>query len=262
MSEVIFEKRNRIAYVTINRPEKMNALNIAVRHGLNDAWLRIRDDTDIWCAIITGAGDKAFSAGADLKEISQRRQARGVGDNQEVSRLRHGDLWRTLEVWKPIIVAVNGYCLAGGLELALACDFIIASENSIFGLAEVTRAIVPAGGGTQRLPRTIPFRRALEMLLTGEFMGAQEAYQLGLVNKVVPPTEVLTTAEALANKINSNGPLTVRAIKELAYKGLDMPLEHGLRLESLIAQRIEMTEDAGDGPLAFVEKRPPQYKGR
>ena len=262
MSEVILQKRDRIAYVTINRPEKMNALNAAVRSGLNDAWLRIRDDTDVWCAIITGAGDKAFSAGADLKEISERRQAGAMGNDHEVSRQRTGDLWRIREVWKPIIVAVNGYCLAGGLELALCCDFIIASENSVFGLAEVTRAIIPSGGGTQRLPRTIPFRRALEMLLTGEFIGAKEAYDLGLVNKIVPATEVMNAAEALANKINSNGPLTVRAIKELAYKGLDMPLEHGLQLESLIAQRIEMTEDAREGPLAFVEKRPPRYKGR
>ena len=262
MSEVIFEKRDRIAFVTVNRPEVMNAINTAVSDGLNEVWHRIRDETDIWCAIVTGAGDKAFSAGADLKEMSHQRENLASGKVQGGEASDVPELWRTLEVWKPIIAAVNGYCLAGGLELALSCDIIIASETATFGLPEVTRAILPSGGGTQRLPRTIPFRRALELLITGERIGAQEAYGLGLVNKVVPPSELMPAAEALANKINSNGPLAVRAIKELAYKGMDMPLEHGMRLEILIDQRIHTTEDSREGPRAFVEKRQPQYKGR
>ncbi|MFQ5873277.1 MAG: enoyl-CoA hydratase/isomerase family protein [Dehalococcoidia bacterium] len=262
MSEVIFEKRDHIAYVTINRPEKMNAMNAAVRSGLNEAWTRIGDEMDIWCAIITGAGDKAFSAGADLQEMSEMRHAIDSGDSAMATWERRRFLWRTQEVWKPIIAAVNGYCLAGGLELAMACDFIVASEEATFGLAEVTRAIIPGGGGTQRLPRLIPFRRALELLLTGDRIGAEDAYQLGLVNKVLPASEVMKGAEELAEKINSNGPLAVRAIKELAYKGMDMPLEQGLRLETLVGDRIRMTEDAKEGPLAFVEKRKPEYKGR
>ncbi|MFQ5934389.1 MAG: enoyl-CoA hydratase/isomerase family protein, partial [Dehalococcoidia bacterium] len=185
MSEVLFEKRDRIAYVTINRPEVMNALNSSTWNALSDAWLRIRDEADIWCAIVTGAGDKAFSAGADLKEMSENRRHLDEGDIEQVTRRRTTINWRNLEVWKSIIAAVNGYCLAGGLELALACDFIIASEQASFGLAEVTRAIIPGGGGTQRLPRLIPFRKALELLLTGDRIDAEEAYKTGLVNKVV-----------------------------------------------------------------------------
>lgn len=261
MPEVIFEKKNRIAYVTINRPEKMNALNMAVSSGLSEAWRRIRDETDIWCAIVTGAGDKAFSAGADLQEMSDVRQASDTGDNEAAEQRRREALWK-MEISKPIIAAVNGYCLAGGLELALLCDLIVASKNASFGLSEVMRAIIPGGGGTQRLPRVIPFRKALELLLTGDRISAEEAYRLGLVNKVVPQSELMAEAEALANKINGNGPLAVRAIKELAYKGIDMPIEHGLRLENLISQRIHMTEDSREGPLAFTEKRPAQYKGR
>jgi enoyl-CoA hydratase/carnithine racemase len=259
MPEVIFEKKGRIAYVTINRPEVMNALNSAVVRGLNEAWQRIRDESDIWCAIVTGAGGKAFSAGADLKEMSGRRSDADAGD---LLGPRVRELWWYGFLAKPTIAAVDGYCLAGGLELALACDLIVASDRSSFGLSEVMRAIIPGGGGTQRLPRTIPFRRALEMMLTGDRISAAEAYDLGLVNKVVPPTEVIPTAEALADKINSNGPLAVRAIKELAHKGIDMPLEHGLRLEQLISERIQKTEDAREGPLAFVEKRQAEYKGR
>lgn len=259
MPEVIFEKKGKIAFVTINRPEKMNALNATVSEALNDAWARIKTDPDIWSAIVTGAGGKAFSAGADLKEMSQRRAA---SDGGLIPKSQPRGIWRTTDINKPMIAAVDGYCLAGGLELALACDFIIASERSQFGLSEVMRAIIPGGGGTQRLPRSIPFRRALALLLTGDRVPAKEAYDLGLVNQVVPSTEVMVASEELANKINRNGPLAVRAIKQLAYQGLDMPLEEGLRLEELTAEMIHKTEDSKEGPLAFVEKREAEYKGR
>ncbi len=261
MPQVIFEKKDRIAYVTINRPEKMNALNNEVVTGLNAAWYDIENDTEIWCTIVTGAGGRAFSAGADLKEMSDRRKGDGRGEGL-LTRARATGFWRTSDLTKPVIAAVDGYCLAGGLELALACDFIIASDRSHFGLSEVLRAIIPGGGGTQRLPRSIPFRRALEVLLTGDRLNAQQAYDLGLVNRVVAPEEVMPTAEELANKINGNGPLAVRAIKQLAYQGIDMPLEQGLRLEELVSQRIHKTEDSKEGPLAFVEKRKPNYRGR
>ena len=204
MPQVIFEKKDRIAYLTINRPEKMNALNAEVVNGLNSAWHDIENDTDVWCTIVTGAGGRAFSAGADLKEMSDRRRGEGEGLLAEV---RSMGFWRTSDLTKPVIAAVDGYCLAGGLELALACDFIIASDRSHFGLSEVLRAIIPGGGGTQRLPRAIPFRRALEVLLTGDRLNAQQAYDLGLVNRVVNPEDVMSTAEELANKINANGPL-------------------------------------------------------
>ena len=259
MPQVIFEKKDRIAYLTINRPEKMNALNAEVVNGLNAAWHDIENDKDVWCTIVTGTGGRAFSAGADLKEMSDRRKGAGEG---LLASIRAAGFWRTSDLTKPVIAAVDGYCLAGGLELALACDFIIASDRSHFGLSEVLRAIIPGGGGTQRLPRAIPFRRALEVLLTGDRLNAQQAYDLGLVNRVVKPEDVMSTAEELANKINANGPLAVRAIKQLAYQGMDMPLEQGLRLEELVSQRIHKTEDSKEGPLAFVEKRKPNYKGR
>ncbi len=262
MPKVIFEVRDRVARVTINRPEVMNALDTETWNALSESWERIRDDSDIWCAIITGAGDRAFSAGADLKEMSQSRDHIDQGNSDLVPQRRASINWRTMQVWKPIIAAVNGYCLAGGLELAMACDLIIASEHASFGLAEVTRAILPGGGGTQRLPRFIPFRRALELLITGNRIGSEEAHQLGLVNKVVDHSELLPEAQALADKINSNGPLAVRAIKELAYKGVDMPLEQGMRLEELVSNRLRLTDDAREGPLAFTEKRQAQYKGR
>ena len=261
MPQVIFEKKDRIAYLTINRPEKMNALNAEVVNGLNAAWHDIENDTDVWCTIVTGVGGRAFSAGADLKEMSDRRKGRGqrrgiagrgsghgVLANERPDKTGHRCCGRLLP--------------CGGLELALACDFIIASDRSHFGLSEVLRAIIPGGGGTQRLPRAIPFRRALEVLLTGDRLNAQQAYDLGLVNRVVKPEDVMSAAEELANKINANGPLAVRAIKQLAYQGMDMPLEQGLRLEELVSQRIHKTEDSKEGPLAFVEKRKPNYKGR
>lgn len=262
MPDLIFNESDHIAYITLNRPEKMNAMNQEMLIGLDDAWIRIKDDNEIWCAIISGAGERAFSAGVDLQDISDVAQDDELDNPQAATKFQPRLLWKTLEVWKPIIAAVNGYCLAGGLELALACDFIIASDNSSFGLPEVSRAIIPVGGGTQRLPRTVHFRKALEILLTGDRMGAQEAYNIGLVNKVVPHSDLMSASNDLANKINSNGPLAVRAIKELAYKGMDMTLEEGLSFEKLVSDRISATEDAKEGPLAFTEKRIAVYKGR
>ena len=252
MPDLIFKKTGHIAYLTINRPEKMNAMNLEILNGLDDAWIQIRDDSEIWCAIINSEGDKAFSAGVDLQEISDIAQIADSGDLQAAKKLQPQLLWKSLEVWKPIIAAVNGYCLAGGLELALACDFIIASESASFGLPEVSRAIIPVGGGTQKLPRVVHFRKALEMLLTGERIGAQ----------VVQHSDLMLTCDELANKINRNGPLAVRAIKELAYKGMDMELGQGIAFEKLLSDRISTTEDAKEGPLAFTEKREAAYKGR
>ncbi len=260
MSAVLYEKRGRIAYVTINRPEAMNAINADVRRGVADAFEDFRRDPEAWVAILTGAGDRAFSAGADLKEMSQRSQSAG----------REDDFWapspvtlvRGMEVWKPIIAAVNGYCLAGGLELALACDIRVAAEHATFALTEVTRGILPAGGGTQRLPRTIPFGIALEMLFTGDRIDAHEAWRIGLVNRVVPAAELMPTAQALARRICQNAPLSVRAVKELAYRGRNLTLEEGLREESMTDRIIRTTEDSREGPRAFAEKREPEWKGR
>ena len=259
MSVVLYEKKGHTVVITLNRPEAMNAINQEVRAGYRDALLRFRDDDDARTAIVTGAGEKSFSAGADLKEMSQRQLAGGPnpfwGGTPAV-------LLRQIELWKPVIAAVNGYCIAGGLELALACDIRIASENASFALTEVTRGIIPGNGGTQLLPRTVPVGMALQMLYTGERIDAQEAYRIGLVNKVVPQSELMSEAMALAERINASAPISVRLVKEVALRGLDLPLVDGLRLESMFSLFVHTTEDAKEGPLAFAQKRQPVYKGR
>ncbi len=184
MPAVLYEKRDHTVIVTLNRPEAMNAINDEVRKGFHDAMVRFRDDDDARTAIVTGAGDKSFSAGADLKEMSAKHVE--GGDPISFWETTPAVLMRQIELWKPVIAAVNGFCLAGGLELALACDIRIASENASFALTEVTRGIIPGNGGTQILPRTVPLGRALQMLFTGERIDAREAYRIGLVNRVVP----------------------------------------------------------------------------
>jgi E-phenylitaconyl-CoA hydratase len=263
MSEVLYEKRDRIALITLNRPEAMNALNNAVRRQLHDALRDFESDDALWVAIITGAGSRAFSAGADLKEMSRRKQAELESDYRDPFWGPQGvSLNRGMRIWKPIIAAINGYCLAGGLELALACDIRVAAEHAEFALKEVQRGIIPGGGGTQRLPRAIPLNIALELMFTGDHMSAQDAYRLGLVNHVVPADQVLAKAEEIAGRICANAPLSVRAIKEAAYRGLDSTLEEGLRTEALLAKAIGYTDDSREGPRAFAEKRPPVWKGR
>ncbi len=261
MPVVLFEKKGHIAYITLNRPEVMNAMNLEMWGAMTEAWLKVRDDPDVWTAIVTGAGDRAFSAGADLKELAELQPKIASG---ELPRdiLPEITPMRGLEVYKPFIAAINGYALGGGLELALACDIRIAADNARLGLREVVQAIIPGMGGTQRLPRLVPFGIALEILMTGDWVTAEEAYRIGLVNKVVPAAELMSAAEALANRINENGPLAVRMVKELAYRGVRMPLDEGIRLERSFAQNLHMTEDAKEGPLAFAMKRKPEYKAR
>ena len=257
MSVILYEKRGQTVVVTLNRPEAMNAINDDVRREFRDAIVRFRDDSDARTAIVTGASNTSFSAGADLKEMSQRQQQRG-----SYWESTPGVLMRQLEVWKPVIAAVNGYCLAGGLELALACDIRIASENASFALTEVTRGIIPGNGGTQLLPRTVPMGMALQLMFTGERIGAEEAYRIGLVNRVVPQSGLMTAAMELAQRINESAPISVRLVKEAALKGLDLPLMDGLRMESLFSLFVHTTEDAKEGPLAFAQKRKAEYKGR
>lgn len=257
------ETTGRIAILTISRPLAMNALDEETLASLNKAWIDFRDDPDLWVAIITGAGSKAFCAGEDIKD-----RAKYFRNNTAIQRKTKADtepgaggITRNLEIWKPIIAAINGYCLAGGLEIALACDIRIASENATFGLPEVSRGIIPGAGGTQRLPRLIPFGKSLEMILTGETIDAQEAYRIGLVNRVVPLDELLPEATKLAERICRNAPLAVQAAKEAVYRGMDLPLSEGLRLEQFLAEPICQSEDAKEGPRAFFEKRHPLFKG-
>jgi len=255
---LIYEKKDKIAYVTINRPEAMNAMDPETYTELSEAWIDIRDDPDVWVAIITGAGDKAFSAGADLKKtIGRPVEAWHFWQTQEEQILNRG-----LEVWKPIIAAVNGYCLAGGMTLLLATDIRIAAEHATFGVSEVSRGILPGNGGTQRTIQQLPYPIAMYLLLTGERMNAEEALRAGLINKVLPLPELMPEAERIARKICENAPLAVRAIKELAVRGQYLPIEYGLRLEQAVQRVLSTTEDAKEGPKAFSQKRRTSYIGR
>ena len=258
--DIIYEKKGRIVYITLNRPNKMNAMSALTNAEYMDAKRDFQSDPEVWVSIISGAGDRAFSSGHDLKEDTEE----GFEEDWKTSfwKPQRPTIFGTLEIWKPLIAAINGYCLAGGLEIALACDMRIATESARFGMSEVLRALVPGGGGVQRLPRVVPLAIAMELLLTGDMIDAQEAYRIGLVNKVVSLPELMPTAETLARKICDNGPLTVRAIKESAMRGLDVPLEQALRLNSTLTHINHTTEDSMEGPRAFIEKRRPVYKGR
>ncbi|MDP7627268.1 MAG: enoyl-CoA hydratase-related protein [SAR202 cluster bacterium] len=254
---LIFEKRDNIAYITINRPEAMNAMDPETYSELSAAWIEVRDDPDIWCSIITGAGEKSFSAGADLKKTIPREPEKWeLWQTQNEQILNRG-----LEVWKPIIAAVNGYCLAGGMTLLLATDVRIAAEHATFGLSEAKRGILPGNGGTQRTIRQLPYPIAMWLLLSGEWIDAEEALRHGLINEVVPMKNLMAEAERRASIICQNGPLAVRAIKELAVRSQSMSLEQGLRMEVMMQSMLKTTEDAKEGPRAFAEKRKANFRG-
>jgi len=259
MPPVLYEQKDKIVTITLNRPEAMNSVDPETQEALIEAWTRFRDDDTAWVAILTGAGEKAFSAGADLKKLIPRTFAPGQRRDRDAGL---GGITRGLEIWKPMIAAVNGHCLAGGLELALACDLRLASPNATFGLTEVRWAIMPGAGGTQRLPRAVPLAKALEMILMAQTIDAAEAYRIGLVNKVVPLPELMPTAVQWAQTLCERGPLAVRAAKEAVIRGLTMPLADGLRLEAFLSATLRQTEDAVEGPKAFAEKRKPEFKAR
>lgn len=256
---LIFERKGRLAYITINRPDRRNAIDPDTSRELLEAFTSFKNDDDLWAAVLTGAGDQAFSAGADLVAMAQAFAGGGPGLRWDVP---FGGITRGFECWKPMIAAINGYCLAGGLELALCCDIRIAAEHATFGLPEPKRAIIPAAGGTQRLPRAVPMAFAMELLLTGERFDAQTALRFGLVSKVVPAAGLMAAVEETAVKVLECGPLAVRAIKQAALQGRELPLPDGLNLESELAGGVFRSADAREGPTAFAQKRPPQYKGR
>jgi len=257
-ANIIYEKKGRIAYVTINRPQRMNAVDPDTSRELLQAFSDFRDDDELGVSILTGAGEKAFSAGADLVAMTQAF----AGGEAQFYDTPFGGITRDFHTWKPMIAAINGYCLAGGLELSLACDIRVAADHATFGLPEPKRALIPGAGGTQRLPRAIPLAFAMEILLTGGRIDAQTALQWGLVSHVVPLADLMAKAEEIAQAICQCGPLAVRAIKQAAYRGLDMTLEEGLALELKLLGDILRTEDVREGPLAFAQKRKPEYKGR
>jgi len=252
-----FELDDGIATVTINRPERRNALDAEHYEALSRAWLRVRDDPAVRVAVITGAGDKAFCAGADLKSW--------VGREIELAELwltQKGQLLnRGLDVWKPVIAAVNGACVGGGVTLLLATDIRVAVEGATFSLAEVKRGIIAANGGTQRIMQQLPYCIAMEMLLTGDTIDAATAARWGLVNKVVPAAELRDAALAYARKISANAPLAIQAAKELALRSRDMDLTTGLRMEQLVNRILQQSEDTREAKAAFAEKRSPQFKG-
>ncbi|HSF31613.1 MAG TPA: enoyl-CoA hydratase-related protein [Candidatus Tectomicrobia bacterium] len=254
-----YDQDGSIVIVTIDRPEAMNAMDRETSRELAEAFEAFDRDESLLVAILTGAGSKAFSAGADLKKMYGRA---GDGSIREVwDRERQWRLGQRLQVWKPVIAAISGYCLAGGLELALGCDIRIASDTASFGCPEVRWGILH-GYGALRLPKTVPMSAAMELLLTGDRISAQEAYRLGIVSRVVAPSELMPTARRLADKICANGPLAVRVTKELAWRGLETSLEEALRLYSALGALVRASEDAREGPRAFAEKRQPQFKGR
>ncbi len=253
-----YQKEGKIAIFTINRPEAYNSINLQAARELNEAMSDFRDDPALWVGIVTGAGEKAFSAGADIKDM--------LPFMKENLRERPWAMpptpMRGLELWKPLIAAVNGVALGGGLELALACDIRIASEKARFGVPEITLGLIPGWGGTQRLPRVVPWCKAAELLLMGKPIDAQEAYRIGLVNKVVPPEAVMPTAREWAETICQAGLLAVRASKEAMIRGSSLSLEDGLRLESALEAYVIGTEDFIEGTSAFVEKRKPDFKAK
>jgi E-phenylitaconyl-CoA hydratase len=258
-----YQKEGKIAIFTINRPEVLNALSPQALAEWTDALIDFRDNPDLWVGIITGAGEKAFCTGLDLRGGTGGPPPGGAPGGAPPPRpaAPQATLVRGLELWKPLIAAVNGYAFGGGFEIALACDIRIASDNARFGLTEVTLGLIPGWGGSQRLPRMIPVGKAAELLLMGKRIDAQEAFNLNLVSKVVPPKDLMTTAKEWANQICECAPLAVRAAKEAMFRGLDMTLAEGLKLESELGRKVTSSKDFAEGRKAFMEKRKPAYKG-
>ncbi|HKZ06232.1 MAG TPA: enoyl-CoA hydratase-related protein [Methylomirabilota bacterium] len=257
---VLYEQSGHVVTLTINRPEALNAIDPETHEALIAAWTRFRDDDAAWVAIFTGAGERSFSAGADLKKMIPA--AFGEGRRRHHNDPGLGGITRGLEIWKPMIAAINGHCLAGGMELALACDLRLAVPHATFGLPEVRWAIMPGAGGTQRLPRAIPLAKAMELILMARTLTAAEALHWGLVNAVVPLPDLMRTAREWADVICERGPLAVRAAKEATIRGLTMSLGDGLRLEAFLSGTLRGTADAVEGPRAFAEKRKPNFQAR
>jgi enoyl-CoA hydratase/carnithine racemase len=258
MSVVDYKKEGRIAVITMNRPEAMNTINPELIQGLNEAMTDFKDNEDLWLAILTGAGERAFCAGADVKStgLTSSMESNTTSSNKGTTLIRAD------KIYKPFIAAINGYALGGGLELALTCDIRVAADHARMGQAEVNIGIMPLFGATQRLPRLIPWAKAAEMMFTGEYIDAQEAYRLGLVNKVVPLEQLMPTAMQMAELICQKGPLGVRAIKEAMIRGSNMPIDEGLELENKLSSQVRASEDAKEGIKAFIEKRKPEWKAK
>ena len=254
---VDYKKEGRVAIITLNRPEALNSFDPDQVEQLNRCLYDFNSDSELWVGIVTAAGERAFSVGADIKTTLPRIQASAHrGEMPNVAICEH------MQIWKPIIAAINGACLGGGLEVALACDIRIAAQNATFGFPEINLGLIPGWGGTQRLPRAVPLGIAIEMLTTARPIDAQEAYRIGLVNKVVPAAELMNEAKKMAEALLKPAPLAARAAKQAAMQGLSMPLLDGLELEYQMEKKVTTTEDFIEGRAAFIEKRKANFKAK
>ncbi len=255
---ILYHEKGEIAYVTINRPEALNALNAKTIDELSDVFLKIKENSKVEIVILTGSGDKAFVSGGDIHELGHQEPFGGKERALKAQEMRNRIEW----LGKPVIGAINGYALGGGCELALACHIRIASSNAKFGQPEVNLGLIAFAGGTQRLPRLVGRGRALEMLLTGEIIDAQEAFRIGLVNKVVPPDSLLTAAENMAKMILSKGPIAIKLTLESVLEGLDSNLREAIKADANRMGLIWASEDVKEGTKAFKEKRKADFKNK
>lgn len=253
---VDYKVEGHVAYITLNRPEAMNSLDPESWVGLHQHLRSAKADPEVRVVVLTGAGEKAFCTGSDMKKTMPPTT------NFASTYFDEEHMFGPFEMWKPLVCAINGYCLGGGLEMALACDIRISSTTASFGLTETKVGSLPGLGGTQRLIRSIPRAYAMRMLLTAERIDAQEAHRLGLVSDVVPPDQLMAKAKEIAEKIASNAPLSVKAAKQAILVGSDLPVKQGSQFEYLLWGILRDTEDRIEGRKAFAEKRPPEYKGR
>jgi enoyl-CoA hydratase/carnithine racemase len=257
LENVLYEKKGPIAYVTLNRPKVLNALNTKTWANLRTAFEAARDDNEVRGVILTGAGDKAFIAGADINELAQLTAVGG-----EESSSKGQEVLNLVEnLGKPVIAAINGFALGGGCETAMACTIRLAVESAKFGQPEVKLGVLPGAGGTQRLPRLVGKGRALQLILTGEMISAQEAYRIGLVNEVLPAPNLIPRAEAVLRQIFSNAPIAVKYSLEAVNKGLETSQAEGLSLEASFFGLCAGTEDKKEGTQAFLQKRPAKFQG-
>jgi enoyl-CoA hydratase len=269
MTDLLYEKRNHVAILTFNRPERRNALSPETMVRLADAWKDFRDDDDLRVAILTGAGDQAFCAGGDLARLmplfTGARQPEDDWDRRlmsEAGEIMSTALLRPFELYKPIVAAINGYALAGGSEILQSTDIRIASTNASFGLSEAQRGLVPGGGSMVRLPRQIPYCKAMEILLMGDRISAAEAHRIGFINEVVEPEALMPRALEVADRLARNAPLALRAIKEAVIRTSGLALDEAYTIEHQLSAKVMTSQDAREGPKAFIEKREPVWKAR
>ena len=258
LQNILYEKKGPIAYATLNRPKVLNALNQAVFAELRATFEDVRDDSNMRGVILTGSGEKAFAAGADIAEMSSYTASQA----EEATRRAQSVTELIENMGKPVIAAVNGFALGGGCELAMACTIRIAAESAKFGQPEVKLGIMPGAGGTQRLPRLVGKGRALQLILSGEVISAQEAYRIGLVNEVVPLSDLMSRSEAILNQILANAPLGVKFSIDAVNKGLDGSVSEGLLIEASLFGICAGSDDKKEGTSAFLAKRAPQFQGR